>query len=60
MNGVKQGHGKLTYSDGAYYEGDFNDDKMHGKGTLYYGPGRPAYSGGWENDQFHGWGKLFN
>lgn len=28
VNGVKEGHGKLIYSDGAYYEGDFKNDKM--------------------------------
>mgnify|MGYP002078562171 FL=1 len=28
INGIKDGHGKLTYSDGAYYEGDFKNDKM--------------------------------
>jgi hypothetical protein len=37
VDGVKEGHGKLIYSDGAYYEGDFKNDRMEGKGTLYYG-----------------------
>jgi len=30
VNGIKEGHGKLTYSDGAYYEGNFKNDKMEG------------------------------
>ena len=60
VDGVKEGYGKLTYSDGAYYEGNFKEDKMHGKGTLYYGPDKPAYDGEWICDQFHGKGSLYN
>jgi hypothetical protein len=37
VNGVKEGHGKLIYADGAYYEGEFKNDRMEGKGTLFYG-----------------------
>ena len=33
---MKQGFGKLTYPEGPFYLGDFVDDKMHGKGVLYY------------------------
>jgi len=33
---------------------------MEGEGTLYYGPGRPAYQGSWLADQFHGFGILIN
>lgn len=60
INGSKEGHGKLTYSDGAYYEGDFKNDRMEGQGTLFYGPQRPAYEGNWLADQFHGFGTLYN
>ena len=30
VNGVKQGQGKYTYLDGAYYEGSWEADKMQG------------------------------
>ena len=33
---------------------------MCGKGILYYGIGFPAYDGEWLNDQFNGYGTLFN
>ena len=33
---MKNGKGKLTYPDGAYYEGEFRNDRMQGMGILYY------------------------
>lgn len=60
MNGHKHGYGKLSYPDGAYYEGNFNSDAMHGQGTLYYRPEQPAYVGQWQQNQFHGAGTLYN
>lgn len=45
LNGKKHGHGKLIFEDAAYYEGQFKQDKMNGKGTLYYEVGHPAYDG---------------
>ncbi len=44
-NGVKEGYGKLIYNDGAYYEGYFHQDKISGKGVLYYRKNQPAYNG---------------
>ena len=35
----------MIYTDGAYYEGNFKEDKMHGKGSLFYEPNKPAYEG---------------
>lgn len=46
-NGVKNGFGKLVYPDGVFYEGNFKNDTLSGKGSLYYGPNRPAYVGDW-------------
>ena len=60
INGLKHGQGKLIFEDGAFYEGEFKDDKMHGKGVLFYSPGHPAYEGDWSNDMFHGKGVLYN
>jgi hypothetical protein len=33
---------------------------MNGKGILYYSIDSPAYDGYWYNDQFHGYGILYN
>jgi len=48
------------FEDGAYYDGQFQQDKMSGKGVLYYAPNCPAYDGEWLDDQFHGIGTLYN
>jgi hypothetical protein len=42
---MKNGFGKLIYPDGVYYEGNFKDDNLNGKGALFYGLNRPAYIG---------------
>ena len=60
LNGVKEGPGKFFYENGAFFEGNFKDDKIHGRGILYYGFKKPAYDGEWEEDQFHGFGILYN
>jgi hypothetical protein len=60
LQGRKHGQGKLLFEDGAYYEGQFQEDKMTGKGVLYYSADCPAYDGQWLNDQFHGKGTLYN
>ncbi len=33
---------------------------MDGKGVLFYESNRPAYDGFWKNDQFNGFGVLYN
>jgi hypothetical protein len=60
QSGMKYGHGKLIYPDGVFYEGNFKNDNLSGKGALYYGSNRPAYIGDWENNKFNGFGTLFN
>jgi hypothetical protein len=60
LNGMKQGHGKLMFEDGAYYEGNFERDQINGRGVLYYCQEKPAYEGEWVNGQFHGEGILYN
>ena len=32
---MKNGKGNYSFPDGSYYQGNWLDDKMHGKGTLY-------------------------
>jgi hypothetical protein len=39
VNGKKEGHGKLTTSDGNVYEGNFVNDMKHGSGVLLYSSG---------------------
>ena len=60
MNGMKNGYGKIVYADGVYYQGNFKNDTLQGKGSLFYGPQRPAYTGDWVNNKFHGKGVLYN
>ena len=50
----------MYYEEGSYYDGNFHNDLMNGKGTLYYSEGKAAYEGDWADDQFHGQGILYN
>lgn len=51
-------HGKGTYSErGNTYTGDWEDDKMHGKGTFAYAS-KAVYDGDWLSNQYHGAGKY--
>lgn len=36
LNGMKHGKGKLLFEDGAFYEGEFENDAINGHGVLYY------------------------
>lgn len=42
------------------YHGEWKENKMHGRGILYYASGKPAYDGEWKNDLFQGRGILYN
>ena len=44
-----------TYADGRRYDGEWNDDKAHGRGTLTWADGR-RYHGEWSEDKMHGRG----
>ncbi len=57
---MRHGRGKFTYEDGAYYEGSWVDNKIHGRGVLYFPNYKVAYSGDWVNDHFQGFGTLYN
>lgn len=42
------------------YDGQWEYNRMHGKGMLFYQSGALAYDGNWKNDLFEGKGKLYN
>ncbi|EFC46511.1 predicted protein, partial [Naegleria gruberi] len=52
----KNGFGKLVYSDGSYYEGQFNNDEMTGTGSFV--DSDRVYNGQFVKSLFHGKGKL--
>jgi lysyl-tRNA synthetase class I len=35
-NGMRDGYGVFYYKDGCYYQGEWRENKMHGKGQLYF------------------------
>lgn len=57
---MRHGDGVFYYQDGGKYEGQWNYNRMEGKGCLFYQSGRLAYDGQWLNDQFDGKGTLYN
>ena len=52
--------GTFTYADGASYEGEYAEDKMHGKGTWTYADGTEfkVYQGEFLHGKRHGRGKI--
>lgn len=48
-DGKKNGHGKMTYENGAVYEGYWKDDMKNGKGKIVDIDGT-SYEGEWKND----------
>mgnify|MGYP000321352981 CR=1 FL=1 len=41
----KEGYGKLTFSNGEFYSGEFKQDKPHGKG--FFGGKKESLHGVW-------------
>lgn len=58
INGQKSGIGKMTYPNGDVYEGEWNEDKMHGDGTYVYKKTGDIYSGSWVNGKKQGYGRY--
>lgn len=50
MHGEK---GKMEWSNGNWYFGDFQNGEMHGRGTMYYRNGK-KYIGPFVNGMRHG------
>ena len=56
-NGVPEGQGTFTFSDGEKYEGEWKDGNEHGQGT-YTSPDGIKYEGEWKDGEFHGQGTI--
>lgn len=54
--GVRDGVGKLEWSNGDVYEGDFKNGLRHGKGTMVELNGKRKYEGTWVLSQKEGKG----
>ena len=48
-----RGAGRITYPDGAVYEGQMQADLRHGTGTLTR-PDGMRYEGDWQDGALHG------
>ena len=57
-NGLREGRGKMTLPNAAFYEGQFSHGKFQGEGTMTYANG-DKYVGAWTNDLPNGQGKYF-
>jgi antitoxin component YwqK of YwqJK toxin-antitoxin module len=44
-NGMRNGYGKFYYNQGSVYDGNWKDNLMHGKGSLFYSNGKLVYEG---------------
>lgn len=58
QEGVPEGKGRLTYSDGSIYDGLWRYGKRSGLGTLYYSNG-DVFHGTWRDDLIHGKGWYY-
>uniref|UniRef100_A0A8D0HI74 MORN repeat containing 1 n=1 Tax=Sphenodon punctatus TaxID=8508 RepID=A0A8D0HI74_SPHPU len=56
--GKKHGHGKLSFKDGSYYEGEFVDGEIVGNGLRYWASTGNTYSGQFLLGELHGHGVL--
>ena len=57
-NGMKNGTGKFTWNNGDSYEGEWLDDKIHGKGILISIKDQSVYKGDFRDGKRHGKGFL--
>lgn len=57
IDGVRSGHGVLTWADGSRYEGQFENGVRHGQGTLVL-PTGDVYTGAFQRDAMTGRGRL--
>jgi hypothetical protein len=50
--------GRFDYLNGSIYEGNWRENKKHGKGKFVDTDGVSVYRGEWENDMKHGKGTF--
>ena len=55
-NNLAEGRGRLIMSNGDYYEGEFQKDKIYGHGK--YVSQNEIYIGYWDNGKYNGKGEL--
>ena len=53
----KHGQGKMTWTNGDVYEGEWKDDEEHGKGKYTWTSGK-VYEGEWKDGEEDGQGKM--
>jgi hypothetical protein len=58
-NGNLEGLGQFQYLNGSIYEGEWRENKKHGRGKFIEADGRIIYNGDWENDYKHGRGTFY-
>lgn len=54
---LPHGRGRMEYTDGRIYEGDWDEGQWHGYGRAIFS-NRDAYEGFYDHDQRHGRGKY--
>ena len=56
-NNLKNGYGKMTWSNGDVYEGNWENGDQNGYGKITWSSG-DVYEGNWKNDYQNGYGKI--
>ena len=51
--------GKYTWSNGKWYDGDWEDGFRHGEGMMHSGHGEDRYEGEWKRGKPEGKGTLY-
>lgn len=55
---VRHGVGKMIFTDGSYYEGQWMNDKRNGQGIFHFSSGN-VYQGYFVNDKKEGYGEFY-
>ena len=59
IRGIPNGHGKISYKDGAKYEGEWVNGMRNGSGKFNH-PGGEIYIGEFRNGEAFGFGKYYS
>ena len=59
-NDFKHGRGQFYYSDGTYYDGEWEMNKKSGYGIITSKDCKTVYDGEWLDDSYHGNGVSYN